>query len=196
MQGAFISALTYQPPVVLGRQLLHFSPWHGLMLEAAGSPYLVEGKTTVADMIYGVWVCSTSFSEGYAKAGDGIGASKWGKKEKRSDRTEAKALFDEYIIKSFACPDYWSTGGGAQLKAPYWWHLALFGQNVLGLSEAKAWDHPIMKLVCYRACDAESNGWDKLKTENEMEGSRVLRADMEKEEADKNNNAARKTRMK
>ena len=66
MQGAFVQALTYSPPVILGRQMLPFSCWHGLLLEAAGSSYLVGGIPTPSDAVYGAWVCSGRFADGIA----------------------------------------------------------------------------------------------------------------------------------
>lgn len=175
MQGAFVQALTYSPPVILGRQMLPFSCWHGLLLEAAGSPYIVGGIPTTSDVVYGAWVCSGRFTSGIAADKRALG--KWGRRQRRAVWGDVLLAFSDYIEAGLAGPQYWRGGNEKSVKAPYWWHLALFAQSKLGFTEAAAWDTPVAKLSCYRACDAEANGWDKLKTDSEAHGAAVLKGE-------------------
>jgi hypothetical protein len=116
-------------------------------------------------------VCALSFNDGLAF--DGKAIMTWGRKT----RNVAHAIpqFRDYINAGMRCPEYWRKTEDKPVKAPYWWHLALFGRQQLGLDEAAAWDEPVARLVCYRACHAETEGWKNLKTDNEMKGADILR---------------------
>jgi len=175
MQGAFVQALTYSPPVILGRQMLPFSCWHGLLLEAAGSSYLVGGIPTPSDAVYGAWVCSGRFADGIAA--DKKALEKWGRRHRRAAWGDVLLAFGDYIEAGLRGPQYWRGGKDKPVKAPYWWHLALFARSRLGMTEAEAWDAPVARLSCYRACESESRGWDKLMTDAEAEGVKVLKGE-------------------
>jgi len=181
MQGAFIQALTYSPPSVLGRQLCAFSSWHGILLEAADSPYIVGGIPKLDDMVLGVWVCSRSYADGWAGATDIAAVSEWGKNLKDHDFPKALATFGEYITASFMGPEYWSSGSGSSIRAPYMWHLATFGMMHLHLTDVEAWDYPIARMVCHYACKSESEGNKDLISNDDLRGMEVLKADAEKE---------------
>lgn len=183
MQGVFTQALTYSPPAILGRQLLPFSPWHGLVLEASGNRYLTGGVPTGDDLIVGLWVCGCSFVGGIEACADKAAIERWGKAHGKGDLAAAAAAFGAYIEAGLRCPEYWADAQSKPVRAPYWWHLALFGQRHLGLCEAGAWDAPVSRLACYRACYAESQGWDKLKSASEIAGIEVLLADAAAEAA-------------
>jgi hypothetical protein len=170
MQGAFIQALTYCPPVILGRQMRPFSCWHGLMLEAMGNAYLGGTKPGVSDVVAGAWVCALSSKDGLAFDGKAIVA--WGRKTRNV--ASAIAQLQDYIDAGLRCPEYWRKAEDKPVKAPYWWHLALFARQHLGLDEAAAWDEPVARLVCYRACNAEQEGWKNLKSDNEMKAKAAL----------------------
>ena len=186
MQGAFIQALTYSPPTVLGRQLAPLSSWHILLLEAAGSPYIVGGHPQVDDLLTGIWICSHGFADGLAVAGDAEALCLWGKSVTSHSYTPALAAFAEYIRASFAVPEYWTDGkDGGSLRAPYCWHMATFAMRDLHLPEAQAWDFPIARLACYQACVGEINGNKDLMSADEIKGEEVLKADAEKEKAEK-----------
>lgn len=180
MQGAFIQSLTYNPPSVLGRQLLPFSPWHGLILEAAGSPYLCGGIPNLDDLILGVWVCSHGFTDGYKLISDVGAAGAWGKAIKKTNFSAGRATFAEHIAASFVAPRYWQASGGGELKSPYFWHCAFFAMRDLHLPESQAWDYPIAKIACYQACHAERQGNKDLMSAEEIKGLEILRQDEEK----------------
>ena len=122
MQGAFIQALTYRPPAILGRQLLPFSPWHGIVLEGAGSPYIIGGTPDFGDFITAAWVCSHSFTHGWEGTLDLVAAKKWGKdnQKHRAQFPAAVAALNDHIMASFVGPEYWPADGGSSVKAPYW----------------------------------------------------------------------------
>ena len=181
MQGAFIQALTYSPPSVLGRQLRAFSSWHGIVLEAAGSPYIVGGIPALDDMVLGVWVCSRSYADGWLGALDLAAAGAWGENLQNHDFLSALTAFGEYIAASFMGPEYWSSGEGSSIRAPYMWHLATFGMMHLHLSDLAAWDYPIARLMCHYACKSESDGSKDLMSADDIKGMEVLKADAEKE---------------
>jgi hypothetical protein len=185
MQGAFIQSLTYNPPSVLGRQLKPFSPWHGLLLEAAGSPYLHGGLPDVNDLILGVWICTKSFSEGFRAAADRYAARKWGASLKQPQFFSDQAIFTEYISASFLTPQYWQGKEAKPIRAPYFWHLATFAMRDLHLSEQEAWDVSITRLACYQACVADVSGSKDLMSAEDIKGIEILKADEEKEKENK-----------
>lgn len=177
MQGAFISAHTYSPPSVLGRQLRPFSPWHGLLLEAAGSPYILGGSADIDDLIFCAWVCSKSYREGFAGAADTKAVRQWGLKTRSAQYPRELALMNAHITASYQTPRFWDKGKGGGSKAPDWWHLATFAMRELHLSEADAWDYPIVKIACYSACVAETNGNQDLMSADEIKGIETLKAE-------------------
>ena len=179
MQGAFIQAHTYKSPTILGRQLLPFSPWHGVILEAAASPYILGGIPKLDDMILGVWVCSHSHADGWNAAANAPSAQEWGNSLTDPNFPAALTAFDEYISASFMGPEYWSSGGGSEIRAPYMWHLATFGMSYLHMSEVAAWDCSVAKLMCYHACKAEVEGNKDLVSNEDMRGMEVLKKDEE-----------------
>ena len=187
MQGAFIQSLTYCAPAILGRQLLPFSPWHGIVLEGAGSPYIIGGKPDFDDVVTAVWVCSHSFTHGWEGTLDLVAAKKWGKanRKHRAQFPAAAAAFNEHILASFVGPEYWPAEGGSSVKAPYWWHMATFGMSTLHLPYADAWDCSIARLMCHFACKSETEGGKGLMSTDDINGIEVLRADVAKEKAAK-----------
>jgi len=171
MQGIFISALTYTPPAVLGRQLLPFSAFHGLLLEAAGSPFLVGGERDFDDVVLGAWVCSHGFADGYFGTMDFKAIRKWGRqarKLKPEDKAEAVLAFEEHIEASLQKPQTWSSKGEKSCRNPIWWLLATFAMSQLHLPETAAWDTAITKLFCYNAARNEADGGEDLMSDDEI----------------------------
>ena len=178
MQGAFILSHTFSPPSVLGLRLRPFSPWHGLLLEAAGSPFICGGgRTDADDLILGVWICTKSYRDGFRAATDVAAARKWGAKIKRFNLAAELSAFNYYLDDSFTAPEYWKSGDGSGVKAPYFWHLAYFAMYRLHLAEAEAWDYPIAKISCYQACAAELSGNSSLISADEIKGIDTLKAE-------------------
>jgi hypothetical protein len=177
MQGAFIQSLTYAPPSSLGRQLLPFSSWHGLVLEAAGSSYVVGGVPDLDDLLFGVWVCSHSFADGIAVAGDYAAIRRWGRTVKPAQYPAGRAAFSGYIARSLRSPEYWQTDGaaGGGCLAPVWWHMATFAMRDLHMAEAAAWDYPVARIVCHQAVAGELAGNKSLVAGDEIDGLGVLR---------------------
>lgn len=183
MQGAFIQALTYRPPTVLGRQLMFFSSWHGLLLEAAASSFIVGGAPGTEDLIFGVWICSHSFADGYAIAADARAIKAWGKSCNSLNFAAAMLAFTDYIAASFTLPKYWSDSSGDGCKAPYFWHAATFARVKLHLTEQQAWDYPLARTSCHQACIAEINGNKDLMSADDIKGMAVLKADVDVEQS-------------
>jgi hypothetical protein len=176
MQGAFVQALTYRPPSVLGRQLRPFSAWHGLVLDAAGNAFVGGGIPGLEDTVFAAWVCSLGFADGIEAFTDQRRVSKWGRRYGPESVARAVPVLRDHILAGVRCPEYWQDGSGKPLRAPYWWHLATFARVQLGMSEAAAWDAPVSRLACYRACAAEGEGWKGLMTAEELRGAEILRA--------------------
>jgi len=183
MQGAFIQPMSYSPPIILGRRLRPFSCWHGLVLDASASTYLLGGQRAVSDLLFGIWVCSHDFADGFDAASDLRAVNRWGRSQRKrwwrpaADLGAAAVLFDEHIRLSLTAPDRWQDGAGTPLRAPLWWHLALFARETLHCSESEAWDFPLSRLICYRDCKAESEGGKDLMTDDEAKGIRLLEKD-------------------
>lgn len=170
MQGVFVSSFTYTPPLILRRQLLPFSPFHGLLLEAADSPYLAGGPKSIDDAILGAWVCSHSFADGYLGTMDFPSIRAWSKKCRRlKPLVTARALddFAEYITASLQRPERWPDGKEKPSRAPIWWLLATFAQSRLHMTEEAAWDCSVMKLLCYLVCRNEAEGDTSLMSDYE-----------------------------
>lgn len=177
MQSAFVQAFTYSPPVILGRRLLPFSPWHGIFLEATDSSYLLGGPHSFDDLISGIWLCSRSFLNGWASPGDLREAKRWGRRARNDDLVEAYKLFDDHVKVSLSSPEYWRSPDSQSLRAPFFWHLATFGVNYLHLSEQQAWDYPVARLTCYLACKSENEGGKDLMSEEDSIGFATLKAE-------------------
>jgi len=170
MQGIFIKALTYTPPVILGRQLLSFAPFHGLLLEAADCHYLTAGTKTFGDMILGIWICSYSFADGYLGVMEHSAVRAWSRQCKRlkiSTLKKAAEEFAAYIEVGLERPQFWEKEAKKSCRAPIWWLLASFGVLQLGMSEQEAWDCPVAKFWCYIACRNEMEGEENLLTDEE-----------------------------
>ncbi len=170
MQGVFISAFTFTPPVILGRQMLPFSCFHGLLLDAAGSSFLSERLPGIDDVILSAWICSHSFADGYLGTMDFKAIRAWGRKCRRLGPVEISTAiteFREYIDASMEKPVCWQSKDSKASRAPVWWLLTTFAQTELDKDEAAAWDAPFMKLVCYLICRNEIDGDDSLMTDAE-----------------------------
>ncbi|MDD4860789.1 MAG: hypothetical protein PHI33_01640 [Smithellaceae bacterium] len=185
MQGAFIQAITFCPPSILDRPLYPLSSFHGLILESAGSFFICGGRSDLDDIIFGVWVCSHKFADGYRGVADIKAAQKWGRRLKDRDLEAAGIKFREYIDAAFTQPEYWKSGESSSIRAPYWWHLAFFGMSKLHLSEADAWDYPVAKLACFQACWAENEGSKDLMSAEEIQARAKLPAEEKKAKGNK-----------
>lgn len=173
MNVVWPQAILYEPPKVLGKTLRGFSAFHALMLEAVQSPFLVGGKTDLQDLILAVHVCAHGWAD-RATIKDTEAIKAWGEHIKSVDFVDAQKQFSNYLTESFAMPEFWNNSGST-LRANFAFHLVTFGMRILGLSEADAWDTPIARMVCYRACWAESEGDTSLKSDDEQAGLDLLR---------------------
>lgn len=173
MNVVWPQAILYEPPKVLGKTLRGFSAFHALMLEAVQSPFMVGGKADLQDLILAVRICAHRWAD-RAKIKDTDAIKTWGKHIKRGDFIGARQTFDLYLAESFKMPEFWNKSGSS-LRANFAFHLVTFGMRILGLSEADAWDTPIARMVCYRACWAESEGDTSLKSDSEQSGIELLR---------------------
>ncbi|MCG2681182.1 MAG: hypothetical protein L6455_14630 [Kiritimatiellae bacterium] len=185
MQGAFIQSLTFNPPTVLGRKLMPFSSWHLLVLEAAGSPFVLGGVPDIDDLVAAIWVCSHGFAEGITIAGDAPAIRKWARAQKKPAFTAARAAFQDYVNAAFCSPEYWSSSDGGEIRAPACWHMATFAMRELHMTEQAAWDFPVNRIGCYQACAGESNGNKDLMSADDIKGVATLEADADKEKAEK-----------
>ena len=191
MQKAFLQSALYSPPIVLGRQLRAFSPFHALALEAVNSPFAHEPVTGVTpdSLIVAIWTCSHSFADGLPVLLDIATIQKWGASVGKWDFSKTKAQFFRHLDDSMLLPKFYHTGDEEDARAPVAWHLATSGMRFLHMTEAEAWDCSIARLVCYRACISEWNGSKSLKSDEEIKGRKVLEEIKAREEAAKDRNS-------
>jgi hypothetical protein len=191
MQEAFLASALYQPPIVLGRQLRHFSPFHALALEAVNSPFAHDPVTGVTpdSLIVAIHTCSLSYADGLAALLDTAAIQKWGASVGKWDFDATLKIFKRHISDSMVLPAFYHTGDEEDARAPVAWHLATSGMRFLNMTEADAWDCSIAKLVCYRACISEWNGSKSLKSDEEIKGRKILEEIKAREEAVKDRNS-------
>ena len=191
MQEAFLQSALYSPPIVLGRQLRAFSPFHALALEAVDSPFAHEPVTGVTpdSLIVAIWTCSHSFADGLTVLLDTAAIQKWGASVGKWDFPATLKTFQRHIADSMVLPVFYHTGDEEDCRAPVAWHLATSGMRFLNMTEAEAWDCSIARLVCYRACISEWNGSKSLKSDEEIKGRKVLEEIKAREEAAKDRNS-------
>lgn len=176
MEIAWAQALLYQPPVVLGKQLLPLSVLHVLMLDAIDSPFMRGGSFDAGDLIIAVHLCGLKWVDREQFFVDAKAARAWGKSQRKNQMDDESAKFVDYISESWKIPETWKTGKGQSAKANGAYHLAVFGMRQLGMSEAEAWDCPVARLVCYRETYAEQEtGESDLITDDERTGLEVLK---------------------
>jgi len=174
-------AAFYLPPKVLGKNLRGFSPFHILMLEAVSSPYIIGGKRDNDDLILAVYICSQGWADRYSIIRYDLKAvKKWGRSVRKPDFVVAHKDFLLYLQESWEMPGCWPEPGSSGIKANPAYHLATFGMRELKMTEQEAWDCPMARLVCYRACVSESEGGDPLITDDDRAGMAILKADQEK----------------
>jgi hypothetical protein len=172
----------YEPPSALGKTLRGYSPFHALALETVRSPFMIGGTPDFDDLILAVHICSHGWADRFKVMSDMAGVSEWGKSVTAADIASARAIFDRYLSESWEMPRFWQ-GDSGELRANWIYHLVTFAMRRLHMTEAEAWDCPIARLVCYRACYGESEGDKSLMTDDEIKGIEVLRADAAKEKA-------------
>jgi hypothetical protein len=177
------TAALYEPPEVLGKTLRGFSPFHALMLEAVQSPFMVGGAPDFDDLVLAVHICSHGWADRFRIRTDLPAVIEWGKSLTADDIATSRRKFDNYLSESWKAPSFWQSGEGSDQRADWTYHLAVFGMRHLNMTEAEAWDCPIARLVCYRACVGETEGDKSLMTDEDVKGVEILKADAEKEEA-------------
>ena len=187
MQEAFLQSALYRPPVVLGRQIRPFSPFHALALEAVNSPFAHDPVTGVTpdSLIVAVYTCSLSYADGLPALLDTAKIQAWGASIGKWDFAKTKAQFFRHMDDSMLLPVFYHTGDEEDCRAPVVWHLATSAMRFLHMTETEAWDCSIAKLVCYRACISEWNGSKSLKSDEEIKGRKILEEIKVREEAEK-----------
>lgn len=177
MEIAWIQAIAYQPPVILGQQLNPFSPFHALVLESLKSPYISGGTATPNELVLAVYVCSLSWAD--RKKITTIDESKlknWGKKQSKAAWRYELSNFKTYISESWMLPDTWKKPNSGTVKANGAYHLAVFAMRKLGMNEADAWNTPLSRLVCYRhVIEEQETGKSDIITDDEKTAMQKLK---------------------
>jgi hypothetical protein len=182
MNIVWAQAAIYEPPEVLGKTLQGFAPFHALMLEAVQSPFMRGGYGDFDDIILAVHICSHSWAARASILSASQELVEWGKTCTAGDISSAREKLESYFSESWKMPQFWPTDGGT-MRANWIYHLVVFGMRYLRMPESRAWDCPISRLVCYRACVGETDGDKSLMSEDEIKGIEVLKADAEREKA-------------
>jgi hypothetical protein len=177
MNIVWATAALYEPPEVLGKTLRGFSPFHALMLEAVQSPFMVGGDKSFDDLVIAVHICSHGWVDRFAIRSDMSAVAAWGKSVTADSIAAARRDFNLYLAESWKMPSFWQSGENAAMRANWIYHLAAFAMRRLHMTEAEAWDCPIARLVCYRACVGETEGDKSLMTDDDIKGIEVLKAD-------------------
>lgn len=160
----FAGAMLPPSPVVLGRQLLPFSCWHALMLMLAGSPWVVGGSAPEwADTIFAVWLCGEPYAPERARSIEDVQreCADWGRSVGAWDHAAAAGEFREYLDASFRFPSLKTPASGGVSAVPWPFRAVSTVMHYLPqLSETEAWNMPVARVACYRACYAEDQGVD------------------------------------
>jgi len=183
MNIVWAQAALYLPPAALGKTLRGFSPFHALMLSAVSSPFMVDGTPDFDDLVLAVHICSHSWADRFVLRSDLPSVIEWGKTLTTEDISTSRRNFDAYLAASWQMPQFWQDAASGTLRANWIYHLAAFAMRRLHMTEAEAWDCPIARLVCYRACVGETEGDKSLMTDDDIKGIETLKADAEKEKA-------------
>ncbi len=177
MNIVWANAAFYEPPKALGKTLRGFAPFHALMLEAVQSPFMVGGPPDFDDLVLAVHICSHGWSDRFRIRSDMASVIEWGKVLTTEDIAAGRRNFDAYLTASWEMPQFWQSLDAHDLRANWIYHLTTFAMRRLHMTESAAWDCPIARLVCYRACVGETEGDKSLKTEEELKGIETLKAD-------------------
>lgn len=183
MNIVWAQAALYEPPEVLGKTLRGFSPFHALMLEAVQSPFMVGSTADFDDLILAVHICAHGWADRFLIRSDMAAVIEWGKSLTADDIATGRRNFDAYLTASWETPKFWQDSDSGTLRANWIYHLAAFAMRRLNMTETEAWDCPIARLVCYRACVGETEGDKSLMTDDDIKGIETLKADAEKEKA-------------
>ncbi|MFH1602431.1 MAG: hypothetical protein ABIH03_00805 [Pseudomonadota bacterium] len=160
----FGGSMLVTPPVLLGRQLRHFSLYHALMLSVAGSPFIGvgDGQAALDDLLFAVWICCQEYDptpaphESPALIDE---AREWGAGAGEIDLAEGCAAFTAYLNGYFAFPQFWQDGKSKPSGVPWFFRCAAdVMMHYPQLSEETVWNMPINRAAAYRACVAEDNG--------------------------------------
>lgn len=175
---SWIQSVLYEPPTVLGRRLRPFSPLHALILQNIDSPFMFGGTAaTFEDLVVAVHVCGLTWTERNQWLPPAKLLRRWGRKQRHTDFGAVADVMDEYISESWQLPERWTSGKGpSHSKANGAFHLAVFGMSRLGMTEARAWDCPVARLICYREAFAEQEtGKSDLVSDQEKRGIEALK---------------------
>ena len=167
MRDVWFQALMLTSPRMCGRALRPFSIAHRYILRALGNPYAyTDVPATVSDLLNAVAVCSRTWEQNRAAlfggrpwAQDSAWDWYWRQRLARSFET-ADASMRQYMADYCAVPAHDNgTAKDAKIGAPVEFHLVRVLMSAFGMSEAKAWNMPWNRAVCYldARAEAESN---------------------------------------
>jgi len=169
MDNPFLRSLFVQPPVVLGKQLRHFSAYHAAALMLLDSPFMTKDRAKVGstDLVLAVYVCSHGFEDGPQSLFPSpplATLEEWGKVTRDEDLDHELAVFEQYLADYMVLPQVepWEHGGKESGMPGPFCMVATVLRHMAGLSEAEAWDMPFSRLASYRAAVAEGSGWEVL----------------------------------
>jgi len=163
MDSVFFQSMLVRPPEILGRQLHHFSAWHTLLLTWLDNAFIEGGEVAEGDITEFVYICGTQYKEGDLGIMDpnvARYAYKWGKEIGTFDYNEVIAQIDVYLTDYMSFPKFWYREFKTkESHIPVSFRIvATVLSNYSTFSEEEAWNMPMIKAACYRACVAEDNG--------------------------------------
>ncbi len=162
MHNVFAQSVLVSPPIVLGRQMRHFSAFHALLLLLFDSPFFKSGIATRDDVIFAIWICGTEFRTGAESLfGSGMitDAEEWGKSVGEWEFDQTIKDFRIYLADYLLFPSIWQQKGGKQSNIPWPFKLVCtILQNFSGFNEVEVWNMPLSRAACYRAAFAEDVG--------------------------------------
>ena len=161
----FGGAMLPSAPVILGRQLLPLSCWHALLLMMADSPWLRSGTAPDwADTVFALWVCGRRYEAEDSANWDRIQSEcvAWGRAVGEWNHDAVSAEFREYLDAALTLPGFKQPATG-EAASPIPWPfraVATVMHYLPQLSEEDAWNLPVARVACYRACCGEDNGME------------------------------------
>jgi hypothetical protein len=169
MESPFFQAMLVQPPIILNRQLHHFSAFHALLLCQFDNPFLVRNlnkEVTNKDLILLLWVCGTRFQDWQKdyNLDEMIEAAwAWGKEIGEFDTEEVASELEVYLENYIVFPKIWRKTKSKRKASGIPWPFKIAAavlSHYPSFSEAQVWNMPICRLACYRAEIAEQGGME------------------------------------
>lgn len=171
-QPGYAQATIPEPYRILGLRLRPFSLGHWLLMQRFNCAFIGTEATDKSDLLTGVLICSMRYQEflQFIEQKDfHKQIIKWGKRVGMLDLDDRGKLFQTYLKDSLSEPAYVELRPGGDGVGDWAQNLKITLMTRLGYTELEALDMPLSKALADYYKLAESDGFLRLLTAEDLE---------------------------